>query len=102
LLQTFIAQKGVEEGKIIKDERLFRKSREVKFDEHDWLGWAGSFFSWWKKIVPYPWLETPSNKKINNTARIGILGDWATGLYGAPVCARSIEQDKNEYDVICI
>src|SRR5262245_52056801 len=58
LLQTFIARKGTEEGKIIESDDPVRRAREVQFDEHDWAGWAKSFFSWWKKIVPHPWLDT--------------------------------------------
>jgi len=100
LLQTYIVQQGIEEEKIIDEESSFRKAREVQFDEKDWAGWAKSFFSWWKKISPHPWLDTPSNKKIKNIARIGILGDWGTGLYGAPVCARNIEKSKDGYDVL--
>jgi Calcineurin-like phosphoesterase len=98
LLQTFLVQQGLEEQKIVEVENSVMKAREVQFDEHDWSGWAKSFFSWWKKISPHPWINTPSNKKINNTARIGILGDWGTGLYGAPICARSIENSKEQYD----
>lgn len=100
LLQTFIARRGDDEQKIVEGSDPMRKTREVQFDEHDWKGWAGSFFSWWKKIVPHPWLDTPSNKRIKNSARVGILGDWGTGLYGAPTCARSIEHDKKGYDVL--
>lgn len=100
LLQTYIVQQGIEEEKIIEVESKTLKARAVQFDEKDWAGWAKSFFSWWKKISPHPWITTPSNKKINNTARIGILGDWGTGLYGAPVCARSIESSKEPYDAL--
>jgi len=28
---------------------------EAKFDNHDLLGWIGSFFTWWKKIRPHAW-----------------------------------------------
>jgi predicted phosphodiesterase len=98
LLQTYIVQQGIEEKKIVEVESKTLKARTVQFDEKDWSGWAKSFFSWWKKIAPHPWITNPSNKKINNTARIGILGDWGTGLYGAPVCARSIENSKEQYD----
>jgi hypothetical protein len=100
LLQTFIAKQGVKEDKIIEIETAQYRTKEVKFDEHDWRGWAGSFFTWWKKIVKHPWLDIPSDKKIANTARIGILGDWGTGLYGAPVCAKSIEADRKGYNVL--
>jgi hypothetical protein len=100
LLQTFIVQQGIEEGKIIEVEDKTLKARAVQFDEKDWAGWAKSFFSWWKNIAPHPWISTPSNKNISNSTRVGLLGDWGTGLYGAPACARSIEHGKDPYNVL--
>lgn len=100
LLQTYIVQQGIEEEKVIEVESKTLKARAVQFDEKDWSGWATSFFSWWKNISPHPWIATPSDKRIPNAARIGILGDWGTGLYGAPVCARSIENSKDQYDAL--
>lgn len=35
-----------------------------------------------------------------DTVRIGILGDWGTGLYGAPICKRSIENDSNGFQIL--
>lgn len=100
LLQTYIVQQGIEEEKIIEIESKTLKARAVQFDEKDWTGWAKSFFSWWRGIIPHPWINTPSNKKINNTAQIGILGDWGTGLYGAPICAESIQSSSEPYDAL--
>ncbi|CAN5172082.1 hypothetical protein BH18ACI2_BH18ACI2_08220 [soil metagenome] len=97
LLQTYLAQESANAGKV---EPVPTGGREATFDEKDWLGWAKSFFVWWKRIKPHQWLNTPSNKQIPNTARLALLGDWGTGLYGAPHCARSIEKDQKGYDVL--
>lgn len=97
LLQTFLAQRAQEKGVF---EDLSTGGKEAKFDEDDWLGWSASFFSWWKGLRPHPWLTTPEDHAIPNRARIGILGDWGTGLYGAPVVGRSIDRDPNPYDVL--
>src|SRR5258708_101598 len=45
LLQTFLARQAAETGRL---EPLTAGGEEAKFDERDWAGWVGSFFSWWK------------------------------------------------------
>ena len=40
----------------------------------------------------HPWLSDSSPEKIPNEFRIAILGDWATGMYGAPISAKSIQR----------
>ena len=76
---------------------------EVKYDEHDILGWVGSVFTWWRKIVPEPW-KTPPDKPepIGNgrRLRLAMMADWGTGLYGAPVCAQSVEADSRAFDLV--
>ena len=74
---------------------------EAKFDSHDWLRWAGSFFTWWRGIKPHDWLQASDTPEpLPNEARIAILGDWGTGLYGAPFCAHSVEHDQKGYQLL--
>jgi Calcineurin-like phosphoesterase len=76
---------------------------EVKYDEHDILGWVGSVFTWWKKIVPEPWRtpgDTPDVIGKGRRLKVAMVADWGTGLYGAPVCARSIEADPTPFDLL--
>jgi hypothetical protein len=76
---------------------------EVKYDEHDILGWVGSVFTWWKKIKPEPFLPPPAAPEPvgkGGKLRIGMMADWGTGLYGAPVCARSLEADPKPFDAL--
>lgn len=101
LLQTYLAMKAGEEGKV---KPLHAGANEAKFDDQDVLGWIGSFFTWWKKIKPAKWRVAPADPEPIpgnlNDFRLAILGDWGTGLYAAPVSAKSIEQDKKGYDVL--
>src|SRR5205823_664114 len=75
-------------------------AEEAKFDEQDILGWVGSFFTWWRGIKPHPWQAPPNEPRpVANTLRMAVLGDWGTGMYGAPYCAQTIEAD-GKYDVL--
>ncbi|MEO7653635.1 MAG: metallophosphoesterase, partial [Bryobacteraceae bacterium] len=97
LIQSFVAAEATRTGKVdvlqLPGEVPFT-GFEVRFSEQDWLGWAASIFTWWGKIVPHSFVEPPPGvEAIPNSFRISMLGDWGTGLYGAPFCARSIEAD---------
>lgn len=93
-LQTFLAEQAVREDKPIARE-LPGGAIEAKFDTKDWLGWAGSFFSWAGGIVKADWLTAPKNPEpMPDNARVALLADWATGLYGAPASARCIAAAK--------
>jgi hypothetical protein len=78
--------------------------QEAIFDEDDWAGWAresGKDWLWTKvqkvlklvddraKFEPGP----TEPQAIAENARVAILGDWGTNLYGAPHCAASIRDD---------
>jgi hypothetical protein len=97
LLQTFVSIQAPPDGKV---QSAGDGILEATFDSNDIVGWFGSFFTWWKKIVPHPWVTAKANPDpLPNTANIALLSDWGTGLYGAPVCAKSIEQ-AGGYDVV--
>lgn len=49
----------------------------------------------------FTWIEPPEQPtKIPNNSRFAILGDWASGRYGAPVCASSVANDERGFDVV--
>jgi len=74
---------------------------EAQFDEHDVLGWAKSLLTWFKGLQPHQWQTAPASADaIPNTSRVAVLGDWGSGLYGAPVCASSIQNDVKDYQVL--
>ena len=96
LLQSHLAHKSMEEKKV---EPVASGGFEAKFDEKDVLGWAKSLFTWVQKLDTYDWQTAPPvPDPLPNKLRTAVLGDWGTGLYGAPACARSIE--KEEYGLL--
>lgn len=96
LLQTHLSKFGPAAGMPTAD------AQEVKYDERDVLGWAASVvFDWWKRITKFKWAEPATlADPLPNTARVAVFGDWATGLYGAPVVARSITGDAAGHQVV--
>lgn len=99
LLLAFMAREGLQRQRLeeVKDGRF-----EVKFDDLDLKGWIGSFFSdWIKRFKKHDFVGAPPiPEKIGNQARVALLGDWGTGLYGAPVCAASIAKATPAFDAI--
>jgi hypothetical protein len=95
LIQTYFAQRAARTDPAAGD------GLEAKFDNDDLLGWIGSFFTWWKKISPHPWQSPdPKPTTISSDFRIALFGDWGTGLYGAPILARSIALDKKAFQLV--
>jgi hypothetical protein len=99
LLQSYLAETSAQEGKV---GQAVGGGLEAQFDERDILGWAKSLFTWVKKIKPHKWQvdPNPNPTSITNSLRVAILGDWGTGLYGAPHCAKSIEKDSAGYQLL--
>ena len=81
----------------LSQPRQAQSAFEVKYDEHDILGWVGSVFTWWKKITRRSRggrrRMRPNRSAPARRFAMAMMADWGTGLYGAPVCARSIEHD---------
>jgi hypothetical protein len=105
LLQTHVARQASAQNKLesflLKGPELVLEFFDVQFSQQDWLGYAISFFTWIESIVPAnrpPGAKTPET--IGNTCTLGLLGDFGTGLYGAPVCARSIAADPDVYHLL--
>jgi hypothetical protein len=89
-LQTFLAEQAAREDKPLVRE-LPGGAVEAKFDTQDWLGWAGSFFTWIGGLKKARWLTALAHPEpMPDDARIALLADWATGLYGAPASAKCI------------
>lgn len=100
LLQSLVAERAAEESKV-KPAEDGSGGLEAQFDNHDLLGWAKSLFTWVKKLKPHRFLPPPAApESLPGTFRTAILGDWGTGLYGAPVCAASIQQDPRDYQLL--
>lgn len=65
--------------------------QEVKFDNEDLGGWLSMAWKFIFKPEVHPWIAPPAAPQtIADDARIALFSDWGTGLYGAPVIAKSI------------
>jgi hypothetical protein len=105
LLQTHVAQNAVRENKIesliLKSVDFIVEGFEVKFSADDLAGWFGSFFTWIEGIEPAACPRpAAAATPVPNNFRIALVGDWGTGLYGAPPCAMSITADTDGYDLL--
>jgi hypothetical protein len=98
LLQTFLARQAAENpGNMVDGPN----GPEAKFDPNDILGWAGSLFTWLKGLKKHSFIahrDSPAN--LNARHRMALLSDWGTGMYGAPICADSIQKDKKRFDML--
>ncbi|WP_437895611.1 metallophosphoesterase family protein [Sorangium sp. So ce124] len=79
-LQSWLAEKAEERD--AKQAAL--ASREIQFDERD-LRWGLSLLSWLGKLDKVAQKRpTGGPEELSPKCRIGIAGDWGSGLYGAP------------------
>jgi hypothetical protein len=104
LMQSFLIESPP--GGIVKGDPVLTgpvATTEVKYDEHDVLGWIGGFFTWWRQIKKQSWLQPPTNPEMignGDFMRVGVISDWGTGLYGAPAISASIQADAKPFDAL--
>ncbi len=75
---------------------------EAKFDTGDWFGWATVAWAKLKHPVPHK-MSRPANnlaQPFPDKGRIAVLGDWGTGLYGAPKIAKAVCQDPDSFAML--
>jgi len=98
-LQSLIASGDAAQ---LRFEPLPTGGLEAKFDTSDWAGWATVAWEKLKHLKPHKMLR-PANstpEQLPDQSRIAVLGDWGTGLYGAPVMANTIADDANPYTML--
>jgi len=88
-----------EMASLIQSYFVESRTMGVQFDEGDVIGWVKSFFTWWRGLVKHEWLMPAEPIIVGNKLRMGVFGDWGTGLYGAVPLAKSIEKDGN-FDIL--
>ena len=99
MLQSLIAM-GSDTG-----PRLPAGGLEAKFGEGlsggDVWGWVRSLFDHIDQTQWHPILRPPDDsvEPLPDKARIAVLGDWGTNLYGAPISAASIRR-RPEFEVL--
>jgi hypothetical protein len=97
LLQSYLAREGSSHG---GDIQPTKDGFEAKFDNLD-PGWIWSLHDWIKGLRKHDFLPAPLQPDtIANDYQIAVLSDWGTGLYGAPVCAKSIENHKENINMV--
>jgi hypothetical protein len=83
-------------------EPLPTGGEEAKFDTHDWFGWARVAWERLKHLKPHKMVRPAGGTPgpFPDVGRIAILGDWGTGLYGAPPIARSVLKDPDPFAML--
>jgi hypothetical protein len=104
-LQSHIVRQATAAQKIdsflIKIKDFILEGLEVKFSSADWAEWAASFFTWIADIVPAAQPKpAPTADAIDDNFSMAILGDFGTGLYGAPVSCKSIDSGHDSYNLM--
>lgn len=75
---------------------------EAMFDTNDWSGWATVVWEKLKHLIPHPMVrpKTDVAASLPDKCRIAVLGDWGTGLYGAPKIGAAVRQDRDPFDLL--
>jgi hypothetical protein len=73
---------------------------EAKFDTQDWAGWATVAWAKIKNPIKEPMRKPSRVEPLPKGGRIGVVGDWGTGMYGAPAIANAIRNDADPFAMI--
>lgn len=75
---------------------------EAMFDTSDWFGWAQVAWEKLKHLKLHAMLRPSSAVAAPFPAvgRVAVLGDWGTGLYGAPKIAEAVRNDKDPFAIL--
>jgi len=97
LVQTMLGSLAEQVGRV---KALPAGGWEAKFDMpdiHQVLGRVGDL----SQLVSHELLLAPPQAEpFGNSARMALLGNWGTGIYGAPVSASSIESDAGGFQMV--
>lgn len=98
-LQSMVA---AGEGGTLSLEPLASGGLEAKFDTGDWLGWASVAWARLRNPRNHPILRPASAvpDPLPEVARVAVVGDWGTGMYGAPAIAQAIGNDPDPFAVL--
>jgi hypothetical protein len=100
LLQSFLASGEKAEVQWIQ----LAQGLELKFERvPDWYGWALSLLDHVDRKDAHGIVRPHTGQPafpFPDTGRVALLGDWGTGLYGAPICAQSITNDSSPFAMI--
>ncbi len=96
LLMSFLASRATDPSSAASEEVF-----EAQLAKNDLQGWALEFALGWLKGRFYKQSFVMPNRetsRVGNQFRMAVLGDWGSGLYGAPFSASSIQVAKPAFD----
>jgi hypothetical protein len=75
---------------------------EAIFDTKDWSGWATVAWAKLTHLRKHPLLVpgTLNPEPLAQQARVALLGDWGTGMYGAPRIANAVKTDPDGFELM--
>jgi hypothetical protein len=93
--QSYLAELAETTGHVTP---LAAGGEEATYDDKDYLGWARILYDALGTLMIPSW-RVPSDvpDRIGSKARVALMGDWGTGLYGAPFCANSVAAQGRDY-----
>ncbi|OAI54748.1 hypothetical protein AYO44_14265 [Planctomycetaceae bacterium SCGC AG-212-F19] len=94
ILQTVLAERAARSA--------HAAGLEFPFDESDIHSVMDEVMTRLENLPKHPPVRPDSSKPepIGETVRIGLVGDFGTGLYGAPVIASTIASDPGRFDLL--
>ena len=101
-IQTYLVEQALqspgEKGDVVP---VGSNADEVKFDNHDVLGWLPTGLRAIFRATPFPWrAPNPTAEAFGDKGRVALFSDWGTGLYGAPAIADSIKKEDPGFQLI--
>lgn len=91
LAQSFLSHQGEQLG--AHSVPSATGGDEARFDSLD-AGWLRFLVLWSQGHRKHSFPALPEVEPLAADARLALLSDWGTGLYGAPVCATSLAQAR--------
>jgi Calcineurin-like phosphoesterase len=76
--------------------------QEAIFDTQDYFGWARVAWEKLKHLRPHAMLRPTAvlAEPFPDNARVAVLGDWGTGLYGAPKIGKAVLDDPDPFAML--
>lgn len=101
-IQTYLVEQALQNPGVKGDiVPVASNADEVKFDNHDVLGWLPTGLRLIFRAKPFGWRQPiPTAEAIGDKARVALFSDWGTGLYGAPAIADSIKKEEPGFQLI--
>lgn len=97
LLMSFLAEKQP-----LPEAKASTQVLEAELGHEDIGGWVSQFLPAWLKgrFSKHDFVKPGAVVRVPNDFRLAVLGDWGSGLYGAPISAASIQTTKPAFNSV--